>query len=121
MLIGSVGQQAMAGKLNLKHEQEILINMADILIETFMAESVFLRTRKHPSELKESMLKVYLRGANERIRAYALEAVGSFVKPDLQEGFVSGINKFCNYPLVNVKNMKRAIADQAIAAKGYIS
>lgn len=121
MLVGSVGQQAMSGKLDLKHEQEILMNLADILIDTFMAESVYLRAQKHPSELKEAMLKVYLRGANERIRTTALEAIGSFVKPELQDGFIAGLNKFCSYPLVNVKELKRMIADKAIAAEGYVS
>ncbi len=119
MLIGSVGQQAMSGKLDLKHEQEILMNLADILIDTYVAESTYLRTQKHPSDLKEAMLKVYLRGANERIRTSALEAIGSFVKPELQTGFIDGVNKFCNYPLVNVKKLKRQIADEIITSEGY--
>ncbi len=119
MLIGSVAQQAMKGKIDLKHEQEILINLANILIEVYMSESVYLRTAKNPTDLKEAMTKVYLRGANERIRINALEAIGSFVKPELQQGFVEGVNKFCNYPLCNVKELNREIADHIIAQNSY--
>jgi len=119
MLIGSVGQQAMKGRLDLKHEQEILMNLADILIDVYVSESVVLRTAKYPSDLKNNMMRVFLRGANERIRSNALEAIGSFVKPALQGDFVTGINKFCSYPLCNVKELNRSIAKHVIDAEEY--
>ena len=119
MLIGSLAQLAMKGKINLKHEQEILINLADIMIDTFLAESALLRSAKHPSDLSESMVQVFFRQANERIRANALEAIGSFVKPEHQEGFIKGIERFCNYPLVDVKGLKRKIAKEVIESSQY--
>jgi len=119
MLIGSVAQLAMKGKINLKHEQEILMNLANILTDTYLAESVYLRFRKYPSQHKEAITKVFLRGANDRIYLQALEAVGSFVLPDKQTGYVSAIRKFCSYPLINVKEIKRSIAEQVITANDY--
>lgn len=119
MLIGSVAQQAMKGKLNLKHEQEILINLANILIDIYMSESVYFRSVKHESPESSAITKVFLRGANERIKTQALEAIGSFVKPELQEGFVQGVQKFCSYPLCNVKALKREIADHLIEGNQY--
>lgn len=119
MLVGSVAQQAMKGKLDLKHEQEILINLANILIDIFMSESVYLRAEKHKSAVTDAITKVFLRGANERIKTQAFEAIGSFVKPELQEGFIQGVQKFCSYPLCNVKELKRQIADQLIKQNHY--
>lgn len=119
MLIGSLGQLAMKGKINLKTEQEILMNVADIINDVFMAESAHLRAQKYPSDMKEKMVKVYLRGANERIRANAFEAIGSFVKPELQAGFQTGVNKFCSYPLQNIKKLKREIAQEIIENNEY--
>lgn len=119
MLIGSVAQLAMKGKINMKHEQEILMNLANILTDAYLAESTYLRTTKHPSAIGEAITKVFLRGANDRIYQQALEAVGSFVLPEKQAGYVSAIRKFCSYPLVNVKELKRAIAGEVIAAEGY--
>jgi len=55
MLIGSVAQLAMKGKINMKHEQEILMNLANILTDTYLAESTYLRTQKHPSATKEAI------------------------------------------------------------------
>ena len=119
MLIGSVAQLAMKGKINMKQEQEILMNLANILTDTYLAESTYLRTTKHPSTTKEAMTKVFLRGANDRIYQQALEAVGSFVLPEKQAGYVSAIRKFCSYPLVNVKELKREIAGEVIKSAGY--
>ena len=65
------------------------------------------------------MTKVFLRGANDRIYQQALEAVGSFVLPEKQAGYVSAIRKFCSYPLVNVKELKREIAGEVIKSAGY--
>ena len=109
MLIGSVAQLAMKGKINLKHEQEILMNLANILTDVYLAESSYLRSIKHPSATKEAMTQVFLRGANDRIYQQALEAVGSFVLPEKQAGYVSAIRKFCSYPLVNVKELKLSL------------
>jgi len=121
MLIGSVAQLAMKGKINMKHEQEILMNLANILTDTYLAESTYLRTQKHPSATKEAITQVFLRGANDRIYQQALEAVGSFVLPEKQAGYVSAIRKFCSYPLVNVKELKRGIAEEVIKDVGYPS
>ena len=119
MLIGSVAQLAMKGKINMKHEQEILMNLANILTDAYLAESTYLRTTKHPSTIGEAITKVFLRGANDRIYQQAQEAVGSFVLPDKQAGYVSAIRKFCSYPLINVKELKREIAREVIKSAGY--
>ena len=119
MLIGSVGQLAMKGKLNLKHEQEILMNISNVIIDVFLAESLYLRQQKNSTAINDAALKVFFRSANENIRSQALEAIGSYVKPELQERFAKGVDKFCAYPLVNVKELKRQIADHVIEHKGY--
>lgn len=121
MLIGSLAQLAMKGKINLKHEQEVLMNLANILNDIYLSESAYLRFRKYPSKVKESMTKVFIRAANDRIYQQALEAVGSFVLPEKQAGYVSAIRKFCSYPLINVKDLKREIAQHIIDHSAYDS
>ena len=119
MLLGSLGQLAMKGKIDIKHEQEVLINLANIINDCFLAESIYLRAIKHPDAIKESITKVFLREANERIKAEALEAIGSFVLPKHHEGYMNGVNRFCSYPLCNVKELKRSIANAAINSQKY--
>ena len=48
MVAGAAAKMQMDGQLNLKEEQEILMNVADMLIDTYQAESIFaarLQTR----------------------------------------------------------------------------
>lgn len=126
MLVGTVGQLAMKGKLNLKDEQEILMNLADILIDLYQAESLVLRNIKNdqagkgaPQDIREAITAVFLRSANERVRKNALEVIGAVVREDKQESFVKGIERYCKYPLKNVKELKRLVADYLIKHNEY--
>src|SRR5690606_36354206 len=46
MVAGAAAKQQMDGQLNLKEEQEILMNISDIMIDTYLAESVLTRIKK---------------------------------------------------------------------------
>ena len=49
MVAGSAAKMQMDGKLNLQTEQELLMNMADLMAETFNCESTLLRVHKLPA------------------------------------------------------------------------
>ena len=126
MLVGSVGQLAMKGKINMKEEQEILMNLADILIDLFISESLLLRYEQNMSngkgvdqEIQKAIMEVYFQSAKNRILVSAQEAVGSFVLEGKQQAYMTAINSFCDYPLKNVKALKREIADYLIGENEY--
>ena len=126
MLVGSVGQLAMKGKINMKEEQEILMNLADILIDLFISESLLLRYDQNMSngkgvdqEIQKAIMEVYFQSAKNRILVSAQEAVGSFVLEGKQQAYMTAINSFCDYPLKNVKALKREIADYLIGENEY--
>ncbi len=126
MLVGSVGQLAMKGKINMKEEQEILMNLADILIDLFISESLLLRYGQNMSSgkgvdqaIQKAIMEVHFQSAKNRILVSAQEAVGSFVLAGKQQAYMSAINSFCDYPLKNVKALKREIADYLIGANEY--
>lgn len=126
MLIGTVGQLAMKGKLNLKEEQEILMHLADILIDLYQTESLWLRNLKNdhsgkggPKDIRDAITQVFFRAANERIRRNAIEVIGAAVRQDKQEGFMSGVNRYCAYPIKNTKELKRKVADYLIDQNEY--
>ncbi len=121
MLIGSVGQVAMKGKINLKTEQELMLCLADILIQTYLAESGLLRAQKYPSEMKDNLLKGFIAEASSIIRTKGLEAIGIFVKPERQESLVKGLNYYLSYPLINSRDIKRSIADQILKGETYVT
>jgi hypothetical protein len=127
MVAGAAGKMQMEGKLNLKTEQEIVMNLANILIDVFQAESTLLRVQKladmadkpQAQELYDAILKVFLHDATARISKEASDAVASFAEGDLLRTFLMGIKRFTKYPPVNVKQQRRLIADKLIEANEY--
>ncbi|MBP8213021.1 MAG: acyl-CoA dehydrogenase, partial [Saprospiraceae bacterium] len=126
MLLGSAAQQAMGGQLNLKTEQEILMNLADIITEIFNAEGALMRVMKiaenYPEKdinLYHAVLRTHLHDATNRITKQATDAIASFIAPEMQSAFISGLRKFTKYPLQNVKENRRKIAGVLIAAGEY--
>ena len=127
MILGSAAKLAMEGKLDLKKEQELLINMADIVIDIFTVESSIMRASKIRTEGKEKVdAKVYdaiinlmTYEASHKIYKNALDAIAGFVAEDKQGDFVAGFRKFTKYPIQNVKVLRRTIAETMVSAEEY--
>ncbi|NND32211.1 MAG: acyl-CoA dehydrogenase [Saprospiraceae bacterium] len=127
MVLGAAAKMQMDGKLNLKEEQEILMNGADLLIGIFMAESLLLRTQKledreQPAdkEVYEAILQVYFYDLNAQLAKTASDALCSFASGDLLKTFLMGVKRFCSYPAINVKEKRRLIAKYLIDKNDYI-
>lgn len=127
MVAGGAAKMQMDGKLNLKEEQEILMNTADIMIEIFNAESLLLRVQKlnnHTDklvsqEVYDAMLQVFMADATAKIHKYATDAICSFADGDLLKTFLMGLKRFTKYPPVNVKEKRRLIADTMLGNNSY--
>ncbi|MBU6340995.1 MAG: acyl-CoA dehydrogenase family protein [Bacteroidetes bacterium] len=118
MTAGAAAKMQMDGKLNLKEEQEILMNCADMLIDLFAAESMLLRVQKlqnlpkpQPQEIYDAMLQVYFHETTARFTKNATDALASFAEGDLLKTFLMGLKRFTKYPPVNVKAKRRQIAE----------
>ncbi|TAK44527.1 MAG: acyl-CoA dehydrogenase [Saprospiraceae bacterium] len=127
MTAGAAVKMQMDGQMNIKEEQEIVMNVADIMIETFAAESLLLRVekvagmsdRKHPQDVYDAMLRVFFNDATSRIQKSATDALASFAEGDLLKTFLMGVKRFTKYLPVNVKNERRKIAAVLIEANDY--
>lgn len=127
MLLGSAMQLVMNKKLDLKAEQEIVMNLSDIIIDVFNTESALLRLEKYKAtginkkdlEIYEAIVKTYFHDTNARIYKHTLDAIASFIKPEKQGDYVAGARVFTKYPLQNVKELRRKIADVLIADNLY--
>jgi hypothetical protein len=125
MLLGVAGQMAMSGQLNLREEQEVLMTLADIIIEIFNAESTLLRVKKLRADnnpeisIYEDILRCYLHDANLRVYKNAMDAIASFVDQSMQPALISGVRKYTKYPLQNVKELRRNIAVRMISENTY--
>jgi alkylation response protein AidB-like acyl-CoA dehydrogenase len=124
LVAGAVVQKFMA---KLDTEQEILMNIADMAIETFVAESALLRLLKRvdiegesANALQADMVRVYLTDAADRINKYAKDAINSFAEGDEQRMMLLGIKRFTKAAPFNTKEARRRIADKLIAENKYI-
>lgn len=127
MVAGTAVKMQMEGKLNLKNEQEILMNVADIMIDTFNAESALLRVEKladkvnkaQSQELYEAMLQTFITDATARIQKNATDALTSIAEGDFLKNLLSGLRRFTRYQPVNVKANRRNIAKALIDSNEY--
>ncbi len=126
MVVGAAGKKQMDGEMNLKHEQEVLMNAANMIIDIYLAESLLLRVKKieaikgaDAADKLVPALKVFVWDASQRIVKEAKDAVASFASGDLLTTFLMGIKRFDTYKPVNTKSLRREIAEQLITANNY--
>lgn len=127
MVAGGAAKMQMDGELDLKNEQEILMNTSDMMIRIFEAESTLLRVMKlndkedkHISQdVYDAILKVYISESTSLIQKYAKDALTGFAEGDLLRTFLMGLKRFTKYPPSNIIKMRRLIADTLIEANDY--
>ena len=123
MTVGAAVQKLMT---NLQNEQEILMNIADMMIETFVAESLLLRVIKMSDKNGEAssqnqidMMRCYLNDAIDKINKYGKEAINAFAAGDEQRMMLLGLKRFTKSEPFNSKDARRRIADKLIAEGRY--
>ena len=120
MLLGYAGQKAMSKTLDLKDAQEPVMNLADIINDIYVAESLLLRVeRNKENKLQQAILKTFFHEANARIYTNAMNAIGSIVDEEMFGTMISGVKKLTKYPLQNTMKLRREIADKLIAQDEY--
>src|SRR5687767_3013478 len=123
MVAGAAVQKLMT---NLQHEQEILMNIADMLIETFVAESLLLRiikmadkNGKDASAIQIDMMHCYLNDAIDKVNKSGKEAINAFAAGDEQKMMLLGLKRFTKSEPFNSKDARRRIADKLISEGKY--
>ena len=123
MVAGSAAQKLM---MTLAKEQEVLMNIADMLIETYVAESTLLRVEKlvgmqgeEANALKIDMAQAYIYDAAEKIGKSGREALISFGEGDELRMMLMGIKRFTKTEPFNIKDTRRRIAESIIRSNKY--
>ena len=117
MIAGSAVQKFM---MKLSEEQEVLMNMADILIEIYVAESVLLRVEKMSSPgIHKELALIYLHSAVEKAANAGRSAITSFADGDELRLMLMGLKRFTKIEPYNLKNARRKVADYVIDKGEY--
>lgn len=125
MVAGAAAQTLM---MTLAKEQEILMAISDMLIETYVSESALLRVEKlyqtegetENNQLKLNATKAYIYDAADKINKLGKEALLSFAEGDELRMMLMGIKRFTKQEPVNIKDLRRSIADKMIAENKYM-
>lgn len=123
MTAGAAFQKLMA---KLEGEQEILMNITDMVIETFNAESALMRVMKLAERKGEDTVqfelditRTYLADTADRINKYGKDAINAFAEGDEQKMMLLGVKRFTRTEPFNVKNARRRIAAKLISDGKY--
>jgi len=125
IVAGAAAKAQMEKKLNLRHEQMIVMNIADIIMDVFNAESTLLRLQKLASQPQDdltaqnAMLQLLIQDTNDRVAKNAKDALYSFAEDDELRFMQSGVRRLTRYNGVNVNAARKLVAGKMIEANGY--
>ncbi|CAM4093418.1 acyl-CoA dehydrogenase family protein [Paenibacillus alkaliterrae] len=128
LAIGGLAVQKLG--LRLEQEQEVLCSLADLMIQIFAMESVWLRAQKiagasgdaaaEKTENVIAMTAVFIQEATERVESLAKLALASLEQGDGLQMQLSVLKKLMRAPLSDTIALKRTIAARVIRSEQYI-
>jgi len=123
MIAGSAVQKLMQ---TLAKEQEVLMNIADVAIWTYLAESVYLRVQKKIDSQGETacehdiaIAKTYFYDTADKIAKAAKDAIQSFAEGDEARMMLMGLKRFTKTQAFNPKAARQTIAQKLLADGKY--
>ena len=123
MVAGAAVQKFM---MKLSDEQEVLMNLADMLIEGYVAESTILRVEKligqrgeKVCEIQKEMAMIYLHYAMEKAASCGRQAITAFAEGDELRLMLMGLKRFTKIDPYNLKEARRRVANYVIEKGAY--
>jgi alkylation response protein AidB-like acyl-CoA dehydrogenase len=124
MTLGTAAQKYM---MKLGDQQEILMGIADIIMDTYAMETAILRARKLAASQGEAaaeryldMTRVFCNDAVERIEAKAKNTLAGMSEGDELRTLLAALRRFTKLQPMNTIAARQRIADDLIAANKYI-
>jgi len=121
MVAGAAVQKLM---MALESEQELLMNVANMISETYLCESLLLRVMKMnengmATQEHNDILNVNLHDAADRFHFEGRNALATFAEGDELRMMLLGLKRFSKTEIVNTKECRRRIAARLIDANKY--
>ena len=123
LVAGAAVQKLM---MQLAKEQEVLMDVADMLIDLYTCESVQLRVEKLVAMRGEAactiqldMMRTVIYDAADRIAKSGKDAINSIAEGDEQRMMLMGLRRFTKVDPFNVKEARRRIAGKMLEENKY--
>ena len=124
LMVAGTASEKLGNKL--KDEQEIMMNISEMIIDTYMLESALLKTEKILSkdgrekhEEKISICINFLHHVIEKVSKNGKEAIYAILQGDEQKILLMGLKRFTKVIAVNLKEHRRLIAKKLIEENKY--
>jgi alkylation response protein AidB-like acyl-CoA dehydrogenase len=124
MTLGTAAQKYM---MKLGEQQEILLGIADIIMDAYAMESAILRAQKLAASQGEDaaaryldMTRVFCNDAVERIEARAKNTLAGMSEGDELRTLLAALRRFTKLTPVNTIAARQRIADVLITANKYV-
>lgn len=124
LMVAGAAAQKLA--MQLAKEQEVLMAVADMAIQAYVAESLLLRAEKYANQKGEEaaaahieIMQAFFFDAGETLGRAGREALLSFGEGDELRMMLMGIKRFTKMEAVNITSLRRAVAARAIEANKY--
>src|SRR6476646_8263534 len=123
MTLGTAAQKYM---MTLADQQEILMGIADVIMDTYAMETAVLRTRKLVASQGEAaaaryldMTRVFCNDAVERIEARAKNTLAGMSEGDELRTLLAALRRFTKLQPMNTIAARQRIADEMIKGNRY--
>ncbi len=109
----------------LADHQEVLLHLADMLIDTYAAESALLRASaaatagRSGAALQADATRVFVNDAAMRIEASAKQALAAMLDGDTLRTMVAALKRLFRQMPINTAALRRTLADEAVARGAY--
>ena len=123
--IALLGSASAAYGDGLKDEQEVLAQIADVIIETYGTESAIARAEKMAStgdgraSLAADIAAVYTNDAADRVAAASRQVVAALGARSPDSSLAAGVQRLAGYAGIDAIAARRRIADAVIDAGRY--
>jgi len=124
LMVFGVAMQTFGQKLT--DQQEVLMHVADILMDVFAAESAVLRAASASAEklprapLHVDAARVFVNDAAMRIEASARQALAATVEGDTLRTMLAALRRLIKVTPINTATLRRRLADETVARGGYV-
>ncbi len=109
----------------LGEQQEVLLHLADMIIDTYAAESALLRAsaaataNRTGAALQADATRVFVNDAAMRIEASAKQALAAMLDGDTLRTMVAALKRLFRQMPINTAALRRTLADEAVARGAY--
>jgi len=125
LLVAGTAAQKFMNKLS--DEQEILMHIADIVMETYAMESAVLRASRindergaAKTEIYVDITRTFINDSIARVDFSAKQALAAITDGDELRTLLAALRRFTKYTPINTVKSRQAVANKLIDANKYV-